>query len=198
MMSGCVTHRYAIFAIVLLLAGMTSVCYSGGRFDVAEVIPLPSPAPPSRILSPAPSQLYVPDPVSPSSAPDNLSTPQIALPAVPPQFIYVPKLGFYVAIGTPYDIAYLDSEYFMFRDGFWYGTGYYGGPLLQLEPSTLPSPLVRHDMKEFRRLRDVEFRRYNRDPAHYKARLHSPAAGKDDQQDTRRKDHERHDMKDGD
>lgn len=197
MMSKCVTHMCVIFAIVLLMAGVTSICYGGGSFDVAEVIPLPSPAPPSRILSPAPSQLHVPDSVLPSSAPDKVPTPQIALPAVPPQFIYVPKLSFYVAIGTPYDIAYVDSGYFMFRDGTWYGTGYYGGPLLQLEPSTLPSLLLRHDMKEFRRLRDVEFRRYNRDPAHYKGRLHSPAAGKDDQQDHRREDRQRPDVKDG-
>jgi hypothetical protein len=74
----------------------------------------------------------------------------------------------------------------MFSNGFWYSTEYYGGPLIRLELKMWPPLLARHKMKDFRRLRDVEFERYNRDRDHYKGQFHSPAVRNDDRQDFRK------------
>jgi hypothetical protein len=160
---------------VMLMVGITSLSYGGGNADVALEIPLPNPAPPSRILSPFPPPISSPGSPSPGFPSDNEPTSRLAFPAVPPLFVYIPELGYYVAIGTPYDIAYIGSEYFMFSNGFWYSAEYYGGSLMRLEQRMWPPLLARHKIEDLRRLRDAEFKRYNRDRDHYNGRLHTPA-----------------------
>lgn len=184
MASGSIlTFRVFSLAAAILLAGMTSVCFGDVNANIAQGIPLPTPAPPSPILSPVPPRVQATEPRPPGSESEY---EQLVLPAVPPQFVYVPELGYYVAIETPYDIAYIENEYFMFSNGFWYRTDHYGGALIRLERSMWPSLLTRHTMKDFRRFRDVEFKRYNHDRGHYKGQLHSPAVRNDDRRDLRK------------
>jgi hypothetical protein len=183
------THIQVKVIVVLLLVGLASVCFSDDFFDVAEVIPFPNPAPPSRILSPFPPTINSPATTTPSIEQDSVPSLKLIFPVEPPLFIFVAKLGYYVAIGTTYDIAYIGGEYFIFSDGYWYRSDYYSGPLTRLERGKLPSLLSRHNLKDFHLFRKDEFRRYNSDREHYKGRLHSPVVRKDDSEDVKKDAH---------
>ena len=155
-------HRYlirvlAILSATTLLSGAATLCYAGLNLNVNVDLPAPPPVYP-------PPPVYAP-------------TPQLMLPATPPQFVFVPELGYYVAVGTPYDIAYIGHDYFMYSNGFWYRTPYYGGPLMVIDRRAWPQLLARHSFRDFRRFRDAEFRRYDRDRAHYRGQLHRPESG---------------------
>ncbi|KAB0668362.1 hypothetical protein F6V30_16375 [Oryzomonas sagensis] len=108
--------------------------------------------------------------------------------APPPQFVFVPDLGYYVAVGTPYDMAYIGRDYFIFSNGFWYRTSYYGGPLVRVERRTMPPLLVRHNLRDFRRFREAEFRRYDRDRDHYRGQIHRPEVRREDRREERHED----------
>ncbi len=45
----------------------------------------------------------------------------------PLRFIFSPALGFYVTVGIPYDIVYLDRSYYCCRFGAWYVAPTYRG-----------------------------------------------------------------------
>jgi len=122
-----------------------------------------------------PPPVVVPTPPAPVYVAPPPPVTQVALPAAPPQFIYVPELGYYVAVGIPYDIAYIGQSYYMFSNGRWYCTAYYGGPLVIVGKRLLPPLLARHSLVAFRHFREAEFRRYSHDPAHYHGQLHNPA-----------------------
>jgi len=145
----------ALLAAALLFSSTTTICHAGVNVDVNLGIPVVAPPPPPAVYAPA---------------------PEFVLPPAPPQFVFAPELGYYVAVGTPYDIAYIGNAYFVFRNGFWYRTAYYGGPLIRTEGRFLPPLLVRHNIMDFRRYRDVEYRRYNHDRAHYGGKLFRPEA----------------------
>jgi len=148
----------ALLAAALLFSSTTTICHAGVNVDVNLGIPVVAPPPPPAVYAPA---------------------PEFVLPPAPPQFVFAPELGYYVAVGTPYDIAYIGNAYFVFRNGFWYRTAYYGGPLIRTEGRFLPPLLVRHSILDFRRYRDVEYRHYNNDRAHYRGKLFRPEARRD-------------------
>jgi hypothetical protein len=145
----------AILSATALISGTATICLAGLNLNVD--VGVPAPAPPVYL----PPAAYAPP-------------EQLMLPAAPPQFVFVPELGYYVAVGTPYDIAYIGHDYFMYSNGFWYRAAYYGGPLLMVDRRAWPSLLARHSFRDFRRFRDAEFRRYERDRAHYGGQLHKP------------------------
>ena len=169
-------NKSLAFLSVLLLAGTASICHAGG-LNVNVDIGVPTPAPPPPVYAPAPPP--------PAYAP-----PPVMLPATPPQFVFVPDLGYYVAVGTPYDIAYIGNDYYIYNNGFWFRTSYYGGPLVRVERRMWPPLLVRHNLRDFRRFRDIEFKRYDRDRAHYRGQLHKPEVRKEERHDVRKE--ERH------
>jgi hypothetical protein len=109
----------------------------------------------------------------------------VALPAAPPQFIYVPDLGYYVAVGTPYDITYIGRDYYLYSNGYWYRSAYYGGPWRVVAARRLPPLLVRHDVRDLRRFRDLEFRRYEHDRDHYRGAWHRPEVREERREDRR-------------
>jgi len=103
---------------------------------------------------------------------------QVVLPAAPPQFVYVPELGYYVAMGLAYDMIYDGRAYYFHNNGYWYRTTYYGEPWVHVSKRLLPPILVRFNFKEVHRYRDLEFRRYEREKGHYRGQLHRPAVRK--------------------
>jgi hypothetical protein len=159
-------NKKRAFLSALLLVGTTSICHAGG-LNVNVDIGIPSPPPPPPAYAPAPS---------------------VVLPATPPQFVFVPDLGYYVAIGTPYDIAYIGNDYYIYNNGFWFRTSYYGGPLVRVERRMWPPLLVRHNLKDFRRFRDVEFKRYDRDREHYRGQMHRPEVRKEERHGVRKEE----------
>ena len=92
-----------------------------------------------------------------------------------PQFVYSPELNVYVAVGIPYDLVYTGSGYFYFYGGHWFRGPYYNGPWVFAGRRYLPPALAMYRIDRIRYYRDVEFRRYNHDRAHYGGRIHHPA-----------------------
>lgn len=102
----------------------------------------------------------------------------IPLPTIviqePPEFIFPSTLGFYVAVGVPYDLYQVDNVYFLFRDNRWYKGPYYNGPWHAVEYSRLPKVLRRHNHERIRYYRDEEYRYYQRDRHRYKGHYYRP------------------------
>ena len=92
----------------------------------------------------------------------------------PPRFIFSPNLGFYVSVGTQYDIAYVDNGYYLYRGGNWYLAPYYGGPWSVVSYRRLPHGLHKHSYQQIRHYRDHEYRSYSRDRGHYRGNWHHP------------------------
>jgi len=78
-----------------------------------------------------------------------------------PNFVYVPDLGFSVAVGSPYDFMYYGDLYYIYNDGIWYSSSYYGGPWIVVRNGRLPLALRRHRIGDIRRFRDMEYRRHD-------------------------------------
>lgn len=159
-------ERCTLFAAAVVVFGAAAVCHAGGlNINVDVGVPLAVPAPPP---------VYVPAPV-----------PQVVLPTTPPQFVYVPDLGYYVAVGYPYDIAYIGRYYYLCSNGYWYRSPYYGGPWRMAAVRTLPPLLVRHGLGEIRHFRDLEFQRYARDREHYRGQWHRPEVRREERREER-------------
>ncbi len=118
-------------------------------------------------VSPAPVvETPPPPPVAVEPGP-----PQVVFEA-PPRFIYTPRLGFYVAVETPYDMVFMDGRYYLWSDGFWYSAPYYSGPWVVLSAARVPPWLGRFRHDEIVRYRDYEYRVFLHDRAHYHGRWH--------------------------
>jgi hypothetical protein len=125
----------------------------GAAAPMAEAVPPPPPPPAPVVVSPAP--------------------PQVVFGA-PPRFIYSPSLGFYVAVDTPYDVVFLDGQYYLWSNGFWYVAPYYNGPWVVIRAGRVPRPLHRFGWREIRRYRDYEYWEFHRDERHYRGRWYVP------------------------
>jgi hypothetical protein len=78
-----------------------------------------------------------------------------------PDFIFLPERGFYVSVGSPYDIIYYGGRYYLYRDGSWYLSPDYRGPWMLVMDYDLPYRIRRHRV-EIWRYRDMEYRRHDR------------------------------------
>jgi hypothetical protein len=92
----------------------------------------------------------------------------------PPRFIYSPALGFYVAVETPYDLVFVDGQYFLWSNGYWYAAPYYSGPWAVVGVGRVPPPLHRFGWHEIRRHRDLEYREFRRNERHYRGHWYVP------------------------
>jgi len=127
----------------------------------------------------------------------NLGGPDLVVEE-PPQFINPPSLGFYVAVGAPYDIFYVNAmfgggSYYLYRDGGWYRSSYYNGPWIVTQYNRLPGVLRRHSYNEIIRIRDEQYRTYQSDRGHwrgknYQPRRHEMQRGQEKKQDNRGQD----------
>lgn len=112
-------------------------------------------------------------PVIPAPPVAVAAPPQIVISA-PPEFILPPSLGFYVAVGIPYDMFYIGSTYYLYRDNHWYRGPHYGGPWRAVERRHLPPGLRKHKYERIRYLRDEEYRSYREDHDHYRGKHFRP------------------------
>jgi hypothetical protein len=126
-------------------------------------------APPPPVYVAPPPQVYVPPP------------PAYAPPAYPPpveylqveddiHFVYPSDLGFYVAVGVPYDLFYLQNSYFLYRDGRWLRAPSSRGPWVVQRYRELPPGLRRYKLERIRDYRAREYAVYSRDREHYRGR----------------------------
>ena len=139
----------------------------------AEVPPLDAP-PPSSDVYPELGQYSPP--------------PDVYLDEAP-QFVYAPALNTYVAVGVPYDLVYTGSGYLYFYGGHWFRGPYYNGPWVFAARRSVPPALLRYRIDQIRQYRDVEFRRYNHDRAHYAGRTHRPAYRSEKRRTVREEEH---------
>lgn len=80
----------------------------------------------------------------------------------PPRMLYLPDMGFQVAVGVPYDVLYYGSDYYLYRDGVWFVARDYRGPWVVVRDGMLPGQLRRYGWSEIRHSRDVAYRRHDR------------------------------------
>lgn len=165
-------------AAVLLSISGASFCYAGG-VDLNVDIGIPVRPAPRTVYEQPPPPVYIAPPPA-----------QVVLPATPPQFVYVPELGYYVAVGIASDMIYDGSAYYYHNNGYWYRTAYYGAPWQPVAARALPAILVRFNFKRVHRFRDREYRLYSRDREHYRGQLHRPEIRKEERRE------ERHDGRD--
>jgi hypothetical protein len=122
-----------------------------------------------------------------------LPLPTIVI-AEPPEFILPSSLGFYVAVGTPYDLYQVDNVYFLFRDNRWFKSPYYNGPWREVRHKKLPKVLRRHNYERIRYYRDEEYRHYRHDRHKYRGRYFRPERiDRRDDNDGGRRHENRHD-----
>lgn len=92
----------------------------------------------------------------------------------PPLFLYPPGLGFYVAVGVPYDCFFLDGRYYILKGGHWYASHHWGGPWYIVKHSHLPPGLVKHKHSRIVELRNAEYRAYKANKASYGGNVFHP------------------------
>ncbi len=92
----------------------------------------------------------------------------------PPVFIAPPSLGFYVAVGIPYDMFFINMNYYMYRNSTWYMAAGYNGPWAVVQYKRLPRGLRRHKYAQIISIRDDEYRNYEHDRNNYKGKQYRP------------------------
>jgi hypothetical protein len=132
-------------AIVVVLA-MTTGC--GGNVDANTGAPAPQPV----VMA---------------------GQPNLAFPN-PPLFITPPRLGFYVGVGVPYDIAFAYDNFYLYYGNTWYRAPRYEGPWTIVPHDTLPPIIRKQRIESIRQYRDMEYRLYRRDPTHYRSHSFRP------------------------
>ena len=92
----------------------------------------------------------------------------------PPVFLVPPSLGFYVAVGVPYDLMFVSNVYYLYRGNTWYRAPHYNGPWVVAPYRSLPPGLRKHKFERIRYYRDEEYRRYHGNETHYGGRHFRP------------------------
>ncbi len=120
-----------------------------------------------------PQQVVIPAPVAPPPAHVIVREP------VPPavvtidddvDFVYPAQLGFYVAVGVPYDLFYVRNNYYLCREGVWFRASSSRGPWVAARHQELPPGLRRHNIERIRAYRSAEYDIYRRDRDHYRGK----------------------------
>jgi hypothetical protein len=117
----------------------------------------------------------------------------------PPVFIHPPQLGFYIAVGIPYDIFYLNNVYYMSRGNNWYRAPGYNGPWGQVHYKQLPWGIRQHKHQRIVMYRDREYKKYQQQRYKYHGRYFRPARHdvRDMRDDRRHDDNDRRDGRGG-
>lgn len=85
--------------------------------------------------------------------------PPVAI-AAPPLFLAPPRLGFYVAVGVPFDLFYVSGNYFLLRGNTWYSSPYYNGPWVVSHYSKVPYGIRKHPVHRIHYYRDNYYKNY--------------------------------------
>ena len=103
-------------------------------------------------------------------------------------FVYPASLGFYVAVGVPYDLFFVQSSYYLWRDGRWFRAHGSHGPWMAMQHRDLPPGLRRHKLERIRTYRNAEYDVYHRDREHYRGKHFK--TGKDEWKEHRKAEKE--------
>lgn len=120
-----------------------------------------------------PRQVVIPAPAAPPPVQVIVAEPDPATTVIiddDVDFVYPSQLGFYVAVGVPYDLFYVRNNYYLFRDGRWYRASRNHGPWVAARYRELPPGLRRHGIERIRAYRTAEYDIYRHDRDHYGGR----------------------------
>lgn len=109
------------------------------------------------------------------AAPVVVAPPVYAPPVVieePPEFIAPPELGFYAAVGVPYDLFFVASRYYLCKGNVWYSGPRYNGPWVSVHYRSLPREIRRYPFEKIRYYRDAGYGHYRRGDNPYWERHH--------------------------
>lgn len=126
-----------------------------------------------------------------ASAAFGVTGPRIVLSSHP-DFIMPPSLGFYVAVGTPYDLYRVNNNYYVFHDNAWYRGAYYNGPWRAVNYRQLPQSLRRHNHEDIRAIRDKEYGHYRENRNSYRGKYFKPTKAWKEERGDNRQDDRRH------
>lgn len=96
-----------------------------------------------------------------------------------PEFIYSNSLGFYIAIGSPYDLFRYNNFYYIFHQGYWHRSPRIHGPWHVVERRALPPHFRRHKIDDIRRYRDRDYKRYKDNRRDHHDRRYHPSRDRD-------------------
>jgi hypothetical protein len=163
-------RRLVLLQGAAILTLTTQVAYAG----VGVNLNINLGEPPRQVIVAPPPPVYV---APPSYAPPVYEAAPVYAPPVEAfrvdedvQFVYPDALGFYVAVGVPYDLVYLQNSYFLYRDGRWLRAPSSRGPWMMQRNRDLPQGLRRYRVERIRDYRTREYVIYNRDRDHYRGR----------------------------
>ncbi len=163
-------------AVVLVPAALALGASVASASNVGVNVNVNLGAPPQSVVVPAP---VVPAPVAPAPV---ISIDQDV------DFVYPGPLGFYVAVGVPYDLFYVQNSYFLWRDGRWYRAPGSHGPWVVTQYRDLPPGLRKHNIERIRAYRGAEYDRYRHDHEHYRGKYFR--TGKDEWKEHRKAEKE--------
>ena len=149
----------AKFLVPALVFGICVPVYAELNVNIDVPVSLP-PRTPVTMGQPA-QQVY-----------DDAAPPTVVLEQ-PPQLIYSPELGYYVAVGIPHEMVFIDGNYYIHRHGRWFLSPTYDGVWLSVAALSLPERIRSHSWEQIRTYRDREYAVYRRDPSHYDATHHA-------------------------
>ena len=89
------------------------------------------------------------------------STPSFVIDS-PPNFIYLKNQGFSVSKDSPYDIVYLDGNYYINSSDRWYRSTDYHGPWTLVQDGGLPSKISRYSWSDIVRYRDSDSSKHDK------------------------------------
>lgn len=110
-----------------------------------------------------------------------------------PEFIFPSQLGFYVAIGVPYDLFYLNGYFWLYRDNLWHRGVSHTGPWVRYKVKHVPWGIRRHRIVKIREYREHEYREYLREKEHYRGKKFRPDHSWKEEQHHKRKEHHKKD-----
>lgn len=157
--------RHIGFSAAILLATWTVANAAQAQFTInLPGFGLSLPAPPgvgiNIGLPVAPVAPYPYRPVAAAPAyPSEYETLDLA---APPDFIEPPELGFYVAVGVPFDLFFFNNMYYLYRNDCWYSSRYYNGPWSGIYHRNVPYALHRYPFERIHHYRDNYYGHYRR------------------------------------
>ncbi len=79
-----------------------------------------------------------------------------------PALLFVPQLGFYVSVGQPFDMLFINNYYYITHGKRWYRSRHHYGPWKSVRYKRLPRAIRKHAWHTIRYYGDREYRRHDR------------------------------------
>jgi len=127
--------------LLIIAAAATMAAAPVQASDVRFNLGINLPAVPAQMASYSPSRVIVEEPM---------------------EFIPLPGLGFSAAVGSPYDLFSIGTNYYLNRGDTWYRARNYRGPWVTVGYGTIPWQLRRNSVERIRTIREIEHRRHDR------------------------------------